>query len=31
MRTNEAAQVIAGASNHLQTNRSLGFCFEIPI
>ncbi len=24
-------QVVAGARNHLQANRSLGFCFEIPI
>jgi hypothetical protein len=31
METNEAAQVIAGACNHLQANRSLGFCFEILI
>ncbi len=24
-------QVVAGARNHLQANRSLGFCFEIRI
>jgi hypothetical protein len=23
--------VVAGARNHLQANRPLGFCFEIPI
>jgi hypothetical protein len=23
--------VVAGARNHLQANRSLGFCFEIPV
>jgi hypothetical protein len=26
-----AVSVVAGARNHLQANRSLGFCFEIPI
>jgi len=26
-----AISVVAGARNHLQANRSLGFCFEIPI
>ena len=24
-------KVVAGARNHLPANRSLGFCFEIPI
>ncbi len=23
--------LVAGARNHLQANRSLGFCFEIPV
>jgi len=31
METNEAAQVIAGARNHLQADRSPGFCFKILI
>jgi hypothetical protein len=26
-----AISVVAGARNHLQANRSLGFCFEIAI
>jgi len=26
-----AISVVAGARNHLQANRSLGFCFEILI
>jgi hypothetical protein len=26
-----AISVVAGARNHLQANRSLRFCFEIPI
>ena len=26
-----AISVVAGARNHLPANRSLGFCFEIPI
>jgi hypothetical protein len=26
-----ASRLVAGARNHLQANRSLRFCFEIPV
>jgi hypothetical protein len=28
---NPSSSVVAGARNHLQADRSLGFCFEIRI
>jgi len=31
MAADNAVSVIAGARNHLQANRSLGFRFEIPV